>query len=343
MKYRRNSGFRRAGFSLVELMVAVALGAILLLAVTEIATRNSATRNELQRSAAQIENGVFAIQQLEQDIANAAFWGETGEQTVDPAGPPPVLPGTTGTAADDVVELRRALGYPVHGGQAPLAPSGLPTGEKVKSGTDYLALRRASSCALGDPGCDMHIPGDVYLQANACFQPNVAGAPAPGDLQLSNDLSDLDYRTRACDPTVPAPRYRLLSRIYFVNDRDQLVRGELSGAGKGASYTVEAIVDGIETMRLEYGLDNGAVAGSLRGDGQVDEYDLAPVGVEWSDVVAVRVSLVVRSRESSPGYVDDRSYTVARESYTVPAGFVDHKRQVFSRTIPLRNVAERRE
>ncbi|KGE04138.1 PilW family protein [Pseudohaliea rubra] len=342
---------RRHGFSLVELMIAIALGAVLMLAVTELATRNSAVRNELQRSAAQIENGVFAIQQLEQDIANAGFWGETGQPpavTYDGAQysacstTPPLFVGTATAPAALGEELRQATCYPVLGGQAPPTPAGLA----VKDGTDYLAIRRGSSCSLDDAGCDPAVPGDVYLQANACFEPNVSGAPAPGDLQFSTVVAELEFMTRACDTVTPvelAPRYRLLSRIYFINDDDQLARAELSGTGPGAYDTVEALVDGVEALRLEYGLDNGATTGSFAGDGQVDEYVRTPLGAGWSDVVAVRVFLVVRSRESSPGHVDNRSYTVAGESYTVPAAYSDYKRQVFSRTVVLRNVAERRE
>jgi len=70
-------------------------------------------------------------------------------------------------------------------------------------------------------------------------------------------------------------------------------------------------------------------------------------------VVMARVSLVVRNTESSGGFVDDKIYTIAGDTYCtartpscdveLPAAFEDHRRQVYSRTVGLRNVAGRRE
>ena len=93
-------------------------------------------------------------------------------------------------------------------------------------------------------------------------------------------------------------------------------------------------------MRLEYGLD------STNGDGQVDEYTddpNVPDPTAWTNVVMVRISLVVRSTEPSSGTLDTKVYEVAGETYAVPTAFSDHRRQVYTRTVSLRNVAGRRE
>jgi type IV pilus assembly protein PilW len=96
------------------------------------------------------------------------------------------------------------------------------------------------------------------------------------------------------------------------------------------------LVEGVETLRFEYGIDTD-------GDGQVDLDTATPTGTQWANVVMVRVSLVVRNLASSPGYSDTRTYTVGGESYTVPTAFQGHKRQVYTRTVSIRNTAGRRE
>lgn len=339
MKLKSNNVTNTRGFSLVELMIAIALGSILLLAVTEIATRNSATRSELNRTAAQIDNGIYALRLLAQELSIAGYWGETGAQPVNPAAHPTLLAGTAEDETDRLLEIQTALGYPVDGGAAAIAPPDVP----AKLGTDFILVRRASSCAVENAGCDDVVDGAVYLQVNACFEPNDATAPAPGDIQLAIASSDgadlsasLDYLAQNC--TDPAPRYRLWNRVYFVDERYNLARAELVD---GSYAEPVLLVENIETLRIEYGLDNGA-AGGIAGDGAVDEYD-APVGAEWADVVVARVSLLARAPEASPGYVDDSNYTIAGANYTVPPAFSDFRRKLFSQTVVLRNIAERRQ
>ena len=76
------------GIGLIEIMIALALGAIILLGVTEIATNNSRTRAELERAGRQIESATYALRMLESDLANAGYWGESGEQPAAGTLPP---------------------------------------------------------------------------------------------------------------------------------------------------------------------------------------------------------------------------------------------------------------
>lgn len=317
------------GFTLVEIMVALALGAIILLGVTQIFTNNSRTRAEIDRTGVQIESGAYALGLLESDLTSAGFWGEAAAQPA--AGTlPPVCPGLGTDLAAAGLEMQDTLGYPVQGEGALTASCASP-----KSGSDFLAIRRASSCALGSPGtaCE-NATANFYLQVNACFEPSDSSAPLPGILQMSSVVADLDYTQRDC--TTVAPRYQLLSRVYYVNSDDVLVRAELDRDSSTTAYQQTPLVEGVEAMRFEYGLDTD-------GDGQVDLNTADPVGPQWADVVMVRVSLVVRNLQPTGGYSDTRTYVVGGEAYTVPADFQGFKRQVYSRTVSIRNVAGRRE
>jgi len=352
-----------AGFGLIEIMTALLLGIIIMLGVTEIVTNNSATRYELQRTGQQIESATYALQVLENDLVSAGFWGEMGEQTnqldtlnnafrsgdacsaptaaqVAALPPVPICPGAAGDSCDARIELVRSTLFPVDGG----TEVGKVSCVAPKADTNFIAIRRASSCALGTPGCGPQ-GTNFHLQVNSCFNPNDDSYPLPGiDFRIDTNLANLNYQIRQnpCKPigSAPtdefAPRYRFLSRVYFVNSQDQLVRSELVGN----AYQENVLVEGVELMRLEYGLDPS-------GDGQVDQFrqfDDPPVGAEWSNVVMVRITLIVRNLESSAGHSDTREYRLAGtdESYLVPVAFQNHRRQVYTRTVSLRNVAGRR-
>ena len=380
----------QAGFGLIEIMIALFLGVIIMLGVTEIATNNSKTTYELERAGRRIENAAYALRLLEGDLTNAAFWGERREVTAG-ATPPPICLDDGVVAAADVDVLQEALGYPLQGGHIYEAPYNIapykaiacpPAGfvMEPKPGTDYLAIRRASSCALGSTGCDL-AGTNFHLQVTACFN-----ADSPQDterVEFSATVGDLDATQRNC--TDFAPIYRFLNRIYYVKhneeeDKDQLVRVELVGTG----YTETPLVDDIEMLRFEYGLDTN-------GDGQEDlpadpdnpypaEPDQETNGAaaadvaRWANVVRVTISLVVRSEKASGGFTDEKIYDLAKLKYdysaspatksvdwdspttycanlppraacdvTIPAEFVNHRRQLFTRTVSLRNVAGRRE
>src|SRR5512132_3253748 len=64
------------GFSLIELMIGVALGLIVLAALTSFFVSTSANRHEIERTSRQIENGRFAIDTLRNELRIAGFFAE---------------------------------------------------------------------------------------------------------------------------------------------------------------------------------------------------------------------------------------------------------------------------
>ncbi|WP_207887521.1 PilW family protein [Pseudomonas sp. 30_B] len=311
-----NTGQR--GFSMIEVMIAMALGLVILLAVTVIFTNNSRTRSEMEKSGRQVENGRYALTLLSDEISNAGFWGEAGTQNV-PATLPPLCPLSAAEVSD-------ALGVPVQGGSVSgSAPSCIST---AKSASDYLAIRRASTCATGSSGCDAFVADYFHLQVSAC------ATKTPGVPLVKTVAADLTAKKRDC--TTAAPIYRLLSRVYFISGADVLSRVELeNGVYSGATQLVE----GIEQLHFEYGLDTAPVA----RDGAVDLFTATPTATQWPDVVAIRIWLVARNLEKTPGYVDGRTYQLGGSSYSVPTGATGYKREVYSTTVYLNNVSGRRQ
>lgn len=141
------------------------------------------------------------------------------------------------------------------------------------------------------------------------------------------------------------------------------------------------LIEGIEGFRIEYGIDNLSDTGAAvnytqsinwadpanlnsptnRGDGTADQYVRCPTANtavdntppstqpaasvctvdQLTNVVTVKIYVLARSRDATPGYVDNKTYTLGT---TTLGPFGDNfKRHVFSTTVRLNNVSGRRE
>ena len=66
---------RSRGLTLVELLVAIALGMVVLTALVALYANVARTNSEMTKTNLLIENGRFAMQLLQDDVALAGFWG----------------------------------------------------------------------------------------------------------------------------------------------------------------------------------------------------------------------------------------------------------------------------
>ena len=74
--HRRSVRKPARGFSLVELMVAIAIGLILMAGLAVLFANSSQSGNEIEKSVRQIENGRYALELLNEDVSVAGYYGE---------------------------------------------------------------------------------------------------------------------------------------------------------------------------------------------------------------------------------------------------------------------------
>ena len=363
------------GFGLVELMIALALGTVIILGVTTLFSDSSRALIDINRAGRQIENSLYAMDIIAKDLTHVDYWGEANTPVVprdDNYGPlrdeelgdlevgsypsqPPLCAGTGATGFDPRVELGFAMEYPLLAGlgsevNAAVAGDQCKAGGSTASATKaYFAVRRASTCAIDtsfNPLANSCRPMDdfFHLQTNGCFSSalNLSG----GEVKLYRTPtvpdSNLDYQgfgyleEGGCQ--AKAPIYRFVSRVYYVNQQDQLVRLSLDNlASGGLAYYQEILVEGVEDLQFEWFLDEtgDGVYDSVRSSRQpgdmLDFYQVA------ADVVGARVWLVVRSTRENPGYEDTRTYTMAGEPWSVPDGKAAYPRTIQSRMVELPN------
>jgi type IV pilus assembly protein PilW len=131
-----------------------------------------------------------------------------------------------------------------------------------------------------------------------------------------------------------------------------LMRMDFNGGG----FTQVPLVEGIEEFNVEYGIDSD-------GDGAPDDYTSNPDGwggppsgcvpaggctqsLNWTNVIAVRLYLLARNIDPSPGYVDAKTYTLGHNALgglvtVTPADA--YRRHVYTSLVRVVNTAERRD
>ena len=372
----------QGGFSLIELMIAITLGLLIMAGLTSIFVKNSQARSEIERSNRQLESGRYAMALLTDDLRMAGFLAAINpyELIIYPNNPPLSADAVTGDpaitdittvdpCATNVTDLRKSYFFHVQGYDN---PSTMPSCViDAVTGSDILVVRRVSSCVAGptlEAGCDAVISGAPYFQSSNCYQANelaqnTGGAASATDYRahysLQTDTALLTRRGLSCAATPVADYRRYLTHIYFVANNNvgtdgipTLKRAELGGSG----FTIVPLVEGIETIQFEYGVD-------ANDDGAVDAYTANPSATScgmptantlnsaqcWLRTYAVKVNLLARNVEKSPGHSDSKTYTLGLKAdgtsnvFPATGTYADmYKRHAYNAAVRLDNPSGRR-
>jgi len=363
------SAHRQSGLSLVELLIALTIGLLLLAGLTLIFVNSSEANRELQKTAQQIENGRYAMDIITQDLHHAGYYGHFYDMSA-----------ITGLASPDPCEtastanLKGAIATPVQGFRAAdlVTPAnvtattcddkGLLTTANLRPGSDVLVVRRASTAALAVGATA--VQNEIYIQANGVLAEVQTGNGAALGAGKKTDGGTAIVFFK--DGVTAAPVRKYVVHVYFVapcsvglgangvctgnppeDTIPTLKRLELGSVGGATTMSLVPLVEGIEYLKVEYGLDqfdaSGSAAASIvtgqGGDSTVESYSTAPA--DWSTVIGAKVYILARNNTGTAGFIDDKSYTLG--AATVAAANDNFKRHAFASAIRLVNLAGRRE
>ncbi len=392
---RQLRSLRQRGFTLVELMVSLAIGLLIILALLTLMISVNRSNNEMVKANRVIENGRFALMLLAADVSHAGFWGGyipqfddlTASTTIAPADYPTAVPDPCLAYASWTAQYKTNLiGIPVQGYEIPAtvpSPTLSVCATKVvspKASTDVLVIRHAElrdfKCVPGASGCTA-VDGDVHFQMD-----RTCGTAAPTvPYVMDADKTQLTLLQRAtasssCATTEMAAYRKVISNLYYVRNYavtagdgiPTLMRSQLgSGGGVVEHKAAEPLIEGVEGFRVEFGVDSLSDSGAAvnhaaainwssattltsptnRGDGipegaYVRCTTATPCTIaQLANTVAVKIYVLIRSDNITPGYTDDKTYTLGS---TTLGPFNDrYKRHLFQQTIRLQNVSSRRE
>jgi len=319
---------QQGGFSLLELFIALAIGLVIFAGVLSVFVGMRTTTSETSAYGELQENGRFAINLLSDDLLRQDFWGDyTG--TIDLASINPVPAAPAGECVGDGInngtfpvaagKFRTLWGQTVN---SATILSGCIT--DAKTGSDVLQLKRAISSPLvdgfGDPIATAPA-GNYYLVANMSNGTIFAGGVVP---EVQN-----------------AQVWEYQHHIYYVKEEAQgsntvpvLMQGQLSN-----TLSFSPIIDGIEMIRFEYGIDTDTDPIDP-GYGIVNAYVSADnmTAALWNNansrILSVKIYVLARNILPDNKYTNTNSYQLGDQTYTFNDNY---RRLLFSSTVTLYN------
>jgi type IV pilus assembly protein PilW len=142
-----------------------------------------------------------------------------------------------------------------------------------------------------------------------------------------------------------------LIHIYFVDSTRTLNVAEMVGG----SFVVTPLVEGIENMQIEYGLDTNNDSAPdcyvsnpdnvVSGDcpNTAPSYFPASALKNWRNVMAVKIHILARNLDTTAAWTDDRQYNLGLGAAALGPYNDHYKRHVYAATARLQNPAGLRE
>jgi type IV pilus assembly protein PilW len=316
------------GLSLVELLVSLLLG--LLLSAGVISAYLSAKRSSFhdEQQARMQENGRYALRLLTRELAMAGFYGGApGMAAVAPA-----AVDTDCSVEDWVLDGSEPLELVNdHAGDFPPVSQRSTVltcldGAAIVEDTDLIAIKRTAA----EPSMDNGVPAATLTPAttDSWYLRTVSGHADGWEKLRPVDLRDARR-------TLPTHSYwEAITRIFYIRQHSESgTEGEdlptlCMETFAGDAMTSRCLVEGVENMQLEFGIDSD-------GDGVPNRYLPDPGAADMRRVVAVKIHLLLRSIAPLAGHSDDKTFSLGQKP--LPARRDAYLRRVFSSTVLLRN------
>lgn len=315
----------QAGFSVVELMIAMLLSLALGAAIVTVFVNNSYSFNQDENVARMQDDAGHALREVAFEISMAGHYSDLHipdtvtldaalsiGQDCGPAGEVNWIYRTVESGGGNTLSI--AAIDNASNAAVVAAHSCFESGE-ILDGTDVIAIRRvagAEATALD--------PGSVYLRTNGTvglmFQ---APFPATPSIVVAAPMADWAYR----------PSIYYVRRFANVpgDGVPTLCRKVLRGAGPG--MTTECLATGIENLQVEYGIDTTE-------DGNPNVYMPAPSLDDMQAVVAARIYVLARTTELDTRYTNNKVYSISNAPDFTPGD--SFHRRVFSTSVSIQNI-----
>ena len=359
---------KRAGFTLLELLIAMAMGIVVMsgvVSVLVVSKSNYITEREL---ATLQENARFALKYLTEEIQMAGYNG-CNANPLNVANSVNIDPGEEWYLSDVGLE-----GYEEFVDET--GRSGFPANYRNAASyySDSIVIRRGEQSGLRiAPGPPYHNPNSANIPLNDAHdvKPGTIMVIASSDCQQvgvfvmsgptnnSNNATNMVHNTGGgLDPsnctknlggnfncsntssstasTYPpgSSLMRMVAKGFYIgtsavgNDIPALYQVTLGFSG-GVTLTPQELVQGVEHMQISYGVD------LVGDDGFADQYmDADNASMDWDAVVSVRLNL--RMRSVYPVYNENTPYGEFM-GIADTDGSDRFMRQLVGTTIQLRN------
>jgi type IV pilus assembly protein PilW len=338
---------KQAGVSLIELMVAMTIGLFLIAGATKIYIGSRASYATNDSIARLQETGRYAMSVIETDVGMTNYWGLTWK------------------------------GVPIvnQAGQTDAA-STFPTGPKINECGNNFAVDLAQHLQADNKGfflsptrdnakCASFHDKAVATADTITVRRAASSATLSGGLLICSTRTKATLVNTAADPSCDAPPTGLARDLmvdtYYVS-QDSLQQNGLPSLRrkvleKTQEFKDEEVIPGVEDLQIQFGIAANATSPEVTR--YVNPGDSA---LNSTQIVTVRIWLLVRGESPEPGFVDNKPYEYGdrvKDNGTtadlenpadfdkayLPSGTADdsvtsvkhYRRLLISRTIQLRN------
>lgn len=353
---------KNKGFSLVELMVALVIGLLLVAGVIELFVNSRQMYRVQDMKARMQEDGRYAVFRISKLLSRTGYLGCNSIQSRDGSEITNTLNNADSYFWDFDVPL---TGHKSNGdGSWTPALTDIPS---VDTNSDVLTLRTVDELYIqidehdvgGSEDADVeNYSAPLKIPAANGLTPCSTDEDSPNyKASCSNIVMVSDCENTAIfqvtnDPTADGTLEHVVggsaapgnstsnlgatfrrgwlntiaSHSFYVSSQS----GTPSLYEKVGGNNAEVVVDGVETIKVEYGIDDN-------NDLNVDKYVNASGVTDWSEIVSVKISLVMINTDPNQNTdvaVGDSAYFLDGIEYKPKDGRL---RQVFTKTIALRN------
>ena len=317
---RSNRSRRTAGFSLVEMMIAMVLGLIVVAGLIQVLLANRKSYQMQQGTNILQQNVRFASDRIGWSLRMADFWGGNPGSVVTGS---PSVTARGDCKSDWILDTRQGVfGYD-GGATFPLA--GCVDDKDYVKGSDVLVTRYVDADGM-DPAASTTIsaaPKQVYLvsaigQQAALFLgsdtvPTTPPASAIGRYVYPYRL-DMYYLRPCSDPDGGSDTSHCDAGDDDGNPIPTLMRMRLDSTG---NLTEEPLVEGIEQLQFRYGITGTDVSQLV----PVANEDASTIAAdEWPRVITVDVGLVAVSQQRDIAMAHTGTFEVGNCTYKVEDG-----------------------
>jgi type IV pilus assembly protein PilW len=315
----------QAGFSVVELMIAMLLSMALAGGIISVFVNNNYSFKQDENIGRMQDDARHALREIAFDLSMAGHYadlhipssvsydgGLTIAQDCGPAGETNWMYRSTEAGTGNSLSLM-AIDNATNASAS--AAHSCFIGGELKDGTDVVSIKRVA----GAEANVLSVNG-AYLRTNGTVGVLFSGtAPTAPPAPVSPPRADWAFRPS----------------IYYVrqfanapgDNIPTLCRKALRGAGPG--MTTECLATGIEDLQIEYGIDTTE-------NGQPNVWLPNPTLAQMQDVVSARVFLIARTTDIDTRYVNTKTYSISNAPDLVPND--NFHRRVFSTSVSIQNI-----
>jgi type IV pilus assembly protein PilW len=293
--------FRRdAGFTILEMMVAMTVSLFLLGALAAVMIGSSSTGRSRERVSDLQVNGRYALDTIRRDLQHAGFLGISSlffpDQPISQSNSPYAAAVTVTNACDTTMVGKLSMRIWGSNDANPYSATCIPAANYLRG--DVLVVR-----GLNPIAATTFVSTRVYYQSAYEGGSHFVGPTAP-DFSGSNKQP-------------PYISYPLEEAVYYISpwtnsstESPQIPALYRMRLTTGPAMAAELVASGVENMQVRYGVyqTNNTVQYATANNIATSDWDL---------VRSVEISLLMRSETAETGYANTTSYSLAGTTYTV--------------------------